>query len=297
VLLAGECVVACSRSREASRGKATPVEASRGAVDAGEPSPVESAGAPPLDPVRPTAHGLPGGVEVQPLGDATLDLAAVEGVVVRVDLGRVALEPRAVPNQRLGELASDPSLALAVNAGYFESDGAPSGLLAGPSVRFGNANRRGGSGIVVVRAGRAALVPYTSSFSLDPSAELAVQSGPRLLEADGRAGIRSDDGQRAPRTVLCVAEGGRRLDLVLLWTRGDSTRGPGLLALSRALRAPLVASDGRRCEQALNLDGGPSTGFVYGSSVAERPAPEHPPLGPVPWALVVRARPSRPATP
>jgi|GEM_PF-3002014 len=246
---------------------------------------------------RPGEAGLPLGLEVTRLAGLTLDGAPQEGVVVRVELARLAVEPRAVPGRDLAALADDPSLLLAVNAGYFEADGAPEGLLAGATVTYGVAGRRGGSGIVVVRDRRAALVPFTASFGLGDPAELAVQAGPRLVEPDGRPGIRSDDGQRAPRTVMCLGDGGRRVDLIVVWERGNPLAGPGLFALSRALTAPLLAADPRRCDQALNLDGGPSTGLVLNRQLAARVALQHLPLGPVPWALQVRARAATPPLP
>ncbi len=238
------------------------------------------------------ATELPPGLEVSRLTGLELDDAPQNGVLVRVDLARMLVEPRAVPGRNLAALADDPSLLLAVNAGYFEASGAPTGLLAGEHVTYGVAGRRGGTGIVVVRERRATLVPFTAAFALDGPAELAVQAGPRLLEADGRPGIRTDDGQRAPRTVLCLAEGGRRVDLILVWRAGNPLEGPGLFALSRALSTPLLPPDPRRCEQALNLDGGPSTGLVLRGDLRARDAVRHLPLGPVPWALAVRLRPA-----
>jgi hypothetical protein len=164
-------------------------------------------------------------------------------------------------------------------------------------VAYGVADRRGGTGVVVVREQRARLVPFTTSFTLGGTAELAVQAGPRLVEADGRPGIRTDDGQRAPRTVLCLGDGGRRVDLILVWRAGNPVVGPGLFALSRALSTPLLPPDPRRCERALNLDGGPSTGLVLRRDLAARSTHQHLPLGPVPWALAVRSRPAGTAGP
>jgi len=238
------------------------------------------------------ATELPPGLEVSRLTGLELDGVPQDGVLVRVDLARMLVEPRAVPGRDLAALGDDPSLLLAVNAGYFEANGAPTGLLAREDVAYGVAGRRGGTGVLVVRERRATLVPFTAAFELRGPAELAVQAGPRLVEADGRPGIRTDDGQRAPRTVLCLGEGGRRIDLVLVWRASNPLEGPGLFALSRALSKPLLAPDPRRCEQALNLDGGPSTGLVLRRDLRARDAVRHLPLGPVPWALAVRPRPT-----
>ena len=59
--------------------------------------------------------------------------------------------------------------------------------------------------------------------------------------------------------------------------------GPGLLQLARWLSEPLAPGEASGCEAALNLDGGPSTGFI----VRGPPALFREPLGPVPFALVL----------
>ncbi len=292
---------ACSRAEPTPATATPPVEPASSRVRRSGAQPLDATtheGRTAVTPVAtrsaamPAPMELPPGLEVSRLTGLELDGASQDGVVVRVDLGRMAVEPRAVPGRDLAALADDPSLLLAVNAGYFEGDGAPTGLLAGKGVAFGVAGRRGGTGIVVVRERRASLVPFTASFELGGPAELAVQAGPRLLEADGRPGIRTDDGQRAPRTVLCLGEGGRRVDLILVWRTANPLAGPGLFALSRALSTPLLPPDPRRCERALNLDGGPSTGLVLHRDLGARSTLQHLPLGPVPWALAVRPRPA-----
>ena len=69
--------------------------------------------------------------------------------------------------------------------------------------------------------------------------------------------IRSDDGNRADRTALCLRDGGRTLDVVVARTNDAAGRdGPTLYRFARALAR-------RGCQQALNLDGGPSTGVAW----------------------------------
>lgn len=71
----------------------------------------------------------------------------------------------------------------------------------------------------------------------------------------GKAHVLRDDGRAAERTALCLRDGGRVLKVIV--ARGDSAgRGPTLSRFSDMLAS-------RGCEEALNLDGGPSTGAAW----------------------------------
>jgi uncharacterized protein YigE (DUF2233 family) len=203
-------------------------------------------------------------------------------IVLRVGLGEVDLRVIEPPHARLEHLAKDKAVVAAVNGGFFEADGAASGLLVSQGRRMGKLDARGGSGILVVSHGRARLV---SADGTDASMEgdVVLQCGPRLVEPDGTIGIRTDDGKRAARTAACIRDDGREIDLVLAFTRNGDRDGPGLYQMSQWLREPLVAGETSGCEAALNLDGGPSTGIVL------RGMPEelHKPYGRVPWAIAV----------
>jgi hypothetical protein len=135
--------------------------------------------------------------------------------------------------------------------------------------------------VLVIAEGRARLLERGAS--LPEKTDFAVQCGPRLIEADGSVGIRTDDGQRAARTALCIREGGRELDVIVAASQERLGAGPGLFQLARWLAEPLAPGEPSGCEAALNLDGGPSTGLV----VASAPALFRAPLGPVPFVLVV----------
>jgi hypothetical protein len=86
-----------------------------------------------------------------------------------------------------------------------------------------------------------------------------------------------DDGQRAERTALCLRDDGRTIDVVIA---KSPEGGPSLFALARYL-----ARTG--CDDALNLDGGPSTGAAWreGDSVRVEA-----PRGAIRHAVVVRRR-------
>jgi exopolysaccharide biosynthesis protein len=95
--------------------------------------------------------------------------------------------------------------------------------------------------------------------------------------------VRSDDGHRAERTALCVRDAGRTV-VVIAEPRAGS-RGPSLFALAQYL-----AAGDQRCEDALNLDGGPSTGVAYRGGEAAMSMKVMPPRGPLRYALVMRDR-------
>jgi uncharacterized protein YigE (DUF2233 family) len=203
--------------------------------------------------------------------------------VARVDLSRSRLRIRAVESRNLADLLQDANLALAVNGGFFDRDLSASGLLISGGAKLAETRRGGGSGILIVNDSRAELIGREDT--LPQKLDFAVQCGPRLIERDGSVGIHRNDEKRAARTVACVRDGGRQLDLIVAFTperRGD---GPTLFELAQRLSMPLAADDQSGCEAALNLDGGPSTGMV----VAAAPELRYDPVGPVPFALVVEA--------
>lgn len=209
--------------------------------------------------------------------------ARLTWTVLRLDLARWSLRVERSPDDSVAGLASDPRVVAAVNGPYFEPDHSPSGLLISAGVTLGRYAPRGGTGVFTVRRGRAS-VEAAAGFPEDFAGELAVQCGPRLVEEGGIVGVHRDDGRRFARTAACVRDGGRTLDLVLTWDLDAPMRGPGLLWLARRLAGPSPTGDPVGCERALNLDGGPSTGFRLAG------APGHSPLGPTPWLLTARAR-------
>ena len=109
------------------------------------------------------------------------------------------------------------------------------------------------------------------------SVDFAVQCRPRLV-VGSRVNIRSDDGRRAARTALCLRDAGRTIELASARDNGDG--GPTLFQLAAELLA-------EGCEEALNLDGGPSTAWA---SVNDHGTVFIPPVAPVRHAIVVRRR-------
>jgi len=195
--------------------------------------------------------------------DLELDLARVELRVAR---------PAARGGGRLTDMLPPGALA-AVNGGYFDETYRPVGWLVDRGVEIAPRSARTSGGVLAVKGaalfmGPARQVPFAPEFVL--------QNGPRLIESGGRLGIRTDDGKRAPRTVACDAGGRLHLYLVVAALRD----GPTLYETARMLAA-------LGCERALNLDGGPSTGFwLHGDAgVASAPPP-----APIAYAVAVLPR-------
>ncbi len=187
-------------------------------------------------------------------------------VVVYADLDRV--RPTLGLNPSLEPLTAFLGPAfVAVNAGYFTKNNRPVGLLAsaGQTLHpFVPEAGGAGSGVLVIEAGEVGLIErdHVGRRSFD-GAEIALQAGPRLIEADGRPGIRADDGQRAHRTVVGRDARGRLALAVVHALDLAGALGPTLFEMQRVLGpdglgrvAPALAFS-----FALNLDGGPSSGL------------------------------------
>lgn len=220
---------------------------------------------------------------------------ALHWVEVRVDVARAAIAVERCANDSITTQWQRDSSALAIfNGAYFEPDYRPSGLVLSGGVTAAPVGPRGGSGILRVASGRVDVVPIDArggaTFTPAADVSMALQCGPRVIEAGGVPGIYRHDGRYAARTVACVRDHGATLDLIAAWDVDDDRRGPELHDLATLLASPSPLGGDGPCETALNLDGGPSTG-VYVRARAQSAGVEHAPVGPTPWALVVRPRP------
>ena len=168
---------------------------------------------------------------------------------------------------------------LVVNGGFFDRDGRPVGLAMSGGAQLAPLARTLSGGVVTFDGERARLFA-SEGFALPDGARFAIQCRPRLV-VGGVANVKSDDGKRSERTALCLRDGGRILDVVVVRAAdaGDEA-GPSLYALGRFLAA-------RGCEDALNLDGGPSTGAAWRESGAVRFVK---PRGPVRHAIAIVRR-------
>jgi uncharacterized protein YigE (DUF2233 family) len=176
---------------------------------------------------------------------------------------------------RLDLALADPSVELAINGGFFGTDTEPIGLASSAGSDLGKFAPGMSGGVLSVSGGRARLTA-TEEYKNEP-VSFAIQCRPRLV-VQSRVNIRSDDGRRAPRTAICIKERGLEMDVVVAGLEGRPE--PTLRELAEEL-----AQDG--CEEALNLDGGPSSGWA---SRADGGITFDSPRAPVRHAVVVRHR-------
>ena len=168
----------------------------------------------------------------------------------RVSL-RILDYPQGGPLRATVLAAVQSDVVAAINGGYFTGNYQPDGLLEIGSIVHVPA-RAGLSGIVGADANGAPVVIPAASADTTTLRD-AVQSGPFLVDPGGRHGIRRDDGQRAMRSFVILNE--NRIGL------GVSSR-CGLYDLATALVESPQIFGFNHIERALNLDGGPSTGFA-----------------------------------
>jgi hypothetical protein len=143
---------------------------------------------------------------------------------------------------------------LAVNGGFFDPAGKPLGLAVSEGAVLSRLAKAMSGGVVTWDGERARLWE-SESFTMPEGTRFAIQCKPRLV-VGGAPNVRSDDGQRSERTALCLRDGGKSVDVVIVHGEAGEAGGPSLFALGRFLAR-------RGCDDALNLDGGPSTGIAW----------------------------------
>jgi hypothetical protein len=181
----------------------------------------------------------------------------------------------------LGRVVERTGAEVVTNGGFFDRDGKALGLAVSGGARLAPLAPALSGGVVTFDGDRARLYA-TEGFTLPEKTRFAVQCRPRLV-VDGAANVKSDDGKRAERTALCIRDEGRTLDLVVVRSDGASDEpGPSLFTFAQWLEK-------RRCEGALNLDGGPSTGVAWREERTRAPS-VLPPRGPIRHALVFKKR-------
>lgn len=172
---------------------------------------------------------------------------------------------------------ADPTATLTVNGGYFDAKFQPLGLYRIDGVeRSPLLAKPPLSGVVAIDShGRVDLLHRDDAAVA--SARSAFQAGPFVIDPGGKLGINSNDGKAAERTVLAITDG----DGLLVIVTTPVTLRDLAVCLSEW---PNFFRMGR-VERALNLDGGPSTGFALNAGAASRSLR---PRGPVRSAIVFR---------
>lgn len=238
-------IVAALRARRADPPSAAGLQAAPGLPSARPPGPAAS------DP------RLPG--EARTAASLVPELGRIEGEsyqlyvfsfrVEEARFGVVDLEA----SDSLEAVLARTGAALVVNGGFFDAQRRPEGLVLVEGAERSPFSPSLGGGVLSVLADGAVLAD-AQGFSAPPAgARFSIQARPRLV-VNGEANTR-DERAKAERTALCVLGEGRRLEVVL--ARGEA-RGDGP---TLAFFADVLVSRG--CEQALNLDGGPSTGAAW----------------------------------
>jgi uncharacterized protein YigE (DUF2233 family) len=176
---------------------------------------------------------------------------------------------------RLDDVLARTGATIVVNGGFFDPRGNPIGLAVSDGKVLSNFSPGMSGGVLWIRDGVARLTA-TEDYRTGP-VDFAIQCRPRLV-VGSQVNIRSDDGHRAPRTAICIRPGGRSLEIDTTSENAEDL-GPTLRELASEL-----ANLG--CEEALNLDGGPSTGWA---AREDGGVSFDPPLGAVRHAVVVRS--------
>ncbi len=155
--------------------------------------------------------------------------------------------------QNVTDVLRQGDALLVVNGGFFGTDGSAEGLATSEGHTLSEWLPRIGGGVLTINNGSGEL----HDGEVEPPIEtpdFAIQCLPRIV-VEGELNIRRDDGRLADRTALCLRDQGQILDIYIARTN-RAHGGPTLYAFGQILVA-------RGCENALNLDGGPSTSAAW----------------------------------
>jgi uncharacterized protein YigE (DUF2233 family) len=169
--------------------------------------------------------------------------------------------------------AKTAGATMAINGGFFDPEFRPLGLAVSERKVLSKHTKTPG-GVPTISAGEARLFDAEVYDAADVP-DFAIQCLPRLV-VHGAVNLHRETGKRAERTALCIRDQGRTLEGVYARGREEAAH-PTLLEFAEYLRA--IA-----CEDALNLDGGPSSGIV--ARQGETLAFENP-MGVIRHAIVV----------
>ena len=139
---------------------------------------------------------------------------------------------------------------LIVNGGFFNADFSPTGLYTVDGTWINKKPSRGFSGFIAInKKGRLDVLTRTDTLNGYPT---LLQSGPYVIDPGRKVGIHSRIGKETKRTLIGKTKTG---GLVILVTEPIY-----LFDLAKAVHETLP-----QIERLLNLDGGPSTGLIYGT--------------------------------
>lgn len=163
----------------------------------------------------------------------------------------------------LGISASDsglPDAILTVNGGFFDIDAkrriSTSGLLIVNSVTRNNQQNKLSGALTVIS--HVPNILWAKDVGNLKQYTYLLQAGPLLIEPGGLMGIKRNDFNRLNRTALCKS--GVMIGIVVV--SGHKGIGLSLFELASLLKTD-ARNGGFGCDTAINLDGGPSTQYVF----------------------------------
>jgi len=196
-------------------------------------------------------HVLAPGVSLR---TATVPGKAWSVIDFTVELSRARLVIGEKPGGgRLSELIPEGAIA-AINGAFFEHDFTPHGWLIKNGVEVHAKTERSPHHVFAVK-GTQVFGGHWEDLHFAP--ELALQNFPLLVEHGAARIVWSDTDNQNPRTFACDAGGGV-VHLVVVLPGADS--GPTLFDTAALAALPRVLG-GFGCNSAVNLDGGPSSGY------------------------------------
>ena len=199
--------------------------------------------------------------------------------VLRVDPALVQLRVVYDPGtpKRIGDWADTLNALAVVNGAYFEASNAASALTISDGSVAGQSYTGFGGMLAVTDAGQVTLRSLVEQpYQADEPLVQALQSFPRLVEGGRELALPNDNGQQARRTVVATDQDGQVLLLVNdqpQWTLTDLGR--------------WLADSELGIVDALNLDGGPSTGMAIRTPAVTELLDSETPL---PQVVVLEAR-------
>jgi hypothetical protein len=167
----------------------------------------------------------------------------------------------------LGDAFRAQGCVAGVNGGFFHPDWRPSGLVISRGSRINQFETAKLLSGVVYSDGRGAHIARRAQFQDHPGITALLQTGPYLVEGDRAVrGLSTSDPRR--RTFIATDGRGR-------WVLGATPSTLTLAELAQCLAAPGTLTSWR-VDQAINLDGGSSTGFVFGRKAGDAQVVLHP---------------------
>ena len=167
----------------------------------------------------------------------------------------------------LGDALRAQGCVAGVNGGFFHPDWRPAGLVVSQGKRINQFETAKLLSGVVYGDGKDTRMVRRAQFRDHPGITALLQTGPYLVEG-GRPvrGLSRSDPNR--RTFIATDGRGR-------WVLGATLSTPTLADLAQCLAVP-GALTGWRVDQAINLDGGSSTGFFFDRKAGDAPVVLHP---------------------